>query len=173
MSDEHRVLEVSEQGALAVRDVTEAAANVGATLALVVVEDRPIAILRITELDETDETPIVERAKEHEALEEWDPASSEPGDVLPGLTTFVESDLVVLQRDEARFVLPRAGRDLEDLFARSDIQMFAADTQLPGPPTELPRRYVTYSCLNGHLVKQLASNSNRICGYCGLTLEPT
>ena len=79
MSELHRVIEITQPERLSVREVVAAVAPMAATLAVVVSEDRPVAVLRIGELAGDDDATVIERAREQEPLEELPPGSLAEG----------------------------------------------------------------------------------------------
>ena len=161
-------VEVRDAEATSTSAVARAATETGASLVLVYESERPVAFVGLEELDLGDESPIGDHVSCEPSLNE----ASIQVELVPGDTrdihVYWESNRAVLfaENEPVVVIAPERLRDADDvrlLLESPTVEMFSADTRLPGPVDPPGDPLVTYRCEQGHHFRQRLSNANRRC----------
>jgi hypothetical protein len=170
MDDQPRVIRVDAAQTVSVGEVASAGARIGASHALVERDGVPVSVLSIADLEEGDSTPVEVRAAAAPQLTPEAITVELPNGELQDLIAYVQGELAVVARGDARFVLPLRGEDVARALSSEAPPAFAIDTQLPGPTVPTHPQTVLYECELGHVLSQPADDTNRKC-WCGRELE--
>jgi hypothetical protein len=170
MDDEPRVIRVDAAQPVSVGDVASAGARTGASHVLVELGGVPVSVVPIADLGKGDPTRVDARATGARQLTREAISVQLPNGERQDLVAYVESDLAVLTRGNARFVVPLRGEDVTGALSFAAPLAFAIDARLPGPTVPTEPQTVFYECELGHPVSQRADDPNRTC-WCGRDLE--
>jgi hypothetical protein len=153
-----RFIEIREPETVSAGEVAQAAEETGADLALLIRNEKPVALLEVDDLEIGDEVSIVESVDEESALEEtFVPIELPAGELGEVDTYFRGVYVIVLNEDQPLLVEANqsleTADDIRDLIESGDLRAVSADTRLPkrGPPPPPPPD-VDYICENGHII---------------------
>jgi hypothetical protein len=165
-----KFIEVRQPGEISAGEVARRAEDTGATLALVMEGNTPVAFIDVYELAPDDDSPIGTHVSDALRLDE----ASYPVELPEGATfdvvVFYRRDLAVVTSGEEPLVVTSAEPlhgvgDVRLLLASRKLEVLTADTTLPGPVDPPPDPEVTYICEHGHRIPQRLSNRNRRCPF--------
>jgi len=169
-----RVLTVREPKEVAVEQVADAADATEDTFAVVLDDDRPASVIKVTELDVSEGGTPIDRVDQKAPLEQQTLSVELPGGGVYELRAYVHRDFFVVPHHDTQFLVPLPGDLMVEKALISGVNAFAADTQLPNPtPLSPGDPDVTYMCSRGDFVTQPVSDPNRKCPICGRDLQLT